>query len=147
MNIKKVIATASIVVFILGGCGDNKIDYNKELAKAVKGAYGSSSYEEFYSNKEKAKSILSDEVIEQLYTINNEDMSFADLVKVDVSKSNAENNSMGTDYYIARVKIVNVAGEYEMVLRFSKIEDGVFTSYGSSIKSAYNRLTEGTEKK
>ena len=125
-----------------GGCGENKTDYNIELAKAVKGTYGSSSYEEFYDNKEKAKSILSDEVIEQLYTVNNEDMPFADLVKVDVSKSNAENNSMGTDYYIARVKIVNVAGEYEIVLGFSKIEDGVFTSCGSSIKSAYNKVID-----
>ena len=146
MSIKKVIATASIVVFILGGCGGNKTDYNKELAKAVKGAYGSSSYEDFYNNKEKAKGILSDEVLEQLYTVNNKDMPFADLVKVDVSKSNAENNSMGTDYYIARVKIVNVAGEYEMVLGFSKVEDGVFTSFTSSVKSAYNKLTDSTEK-
>ena len=81
-------------------------------------------------------------MIEQLYTVNNEDMPFADLVKVDVSKSNVENNSMCTDYYIARVKIVNVAGEYEMVLGFSKIEDGVFTSCGSSIKSAYNKVID-----
>ena len=73
-------------------------------------------------------------------------MPFDDLVKVDVSKSNAENNSMGTDYYIARVKIVNVAGEYEMVLGFSKVEDGVFTSFTSSVKSAYNKLTDSTEK-